>query len=121
MNNKSSIKAGLAVVFSWMLTLAATVIAQEGHPLTGSWSGSRTVDGKNSRILMVMELARDQTISGYVMEQGKRVAVESVTLDPQTWTVTFSLAASDTGIHYKVEAAFEDMGSTTNRKLVGLR
>jgi len=120
MNRKSRIKAGCALLSGWILAVVAAVaLAQEGHPLTGSWSGSRIVDGKSSRVLMVMELQRDRTISGYVMEQGKRAPLEAVVLDPQTWSVSFTLAAADSGLHYKVEATFEDMGSATNRKLIG--
>ena len=110
----------LTRLLGWVMAMAVSVVlAQEGHPLTGSWSGSRSVDGKNSRVLMVMELARDQTISGYVMEQGKRVPLEAVSLDPATWSVTFALGSSDGGPRYTVNATFEDMGSATNRKLVG--
>ncbi len=120
MNKKAGIKKALVRLVGWVMTIAVSlVLAQEGHPLTGSWSGSRTVDGKNSRVLMVMDLARDQTISGYVMEQGKRVPLETVSLDLATWSVTFALGASDGGPRYTVEATFEDMGSATNRKLAG--
>lgn len=119
MNRSSKTKTALALVFGWAMALFAAVsLAQEGHPLTGSWSGNRVVDGKNARILMVMELARDQTISGYVLEKGKKVPVEGVTVDPQTWTVKFSLAATEGAPHYTVEATFEDMGAT-DRQLVG--
>ena len=60
MNRSSKTKTALALVFGWAMALVAAVsLAQEGHPLTGSWSGNRVVDGKNARILMVMELARD--------------------------------------------------------------
>jgi len=94
MNRKVSTAKMLTRLLGWVMAMAVSVVlAQEGHPLTGSWSGSRSVDGKNSRVLMVMELARDQTISGYVMEQGKRVPLEAVSLDPATWSVTFALGS----------------------------
>ena len=120
MNMKVSIGRMLTRLLACVMAIAVSAaLAQEGHPLTGSWSGNRNVDGKNARVLMVMELARDQTISGYVLEQGKRVPLEAVTLDPATWAVSFSLGASEGGPRYKVEAGFEDMGSATNRRLVG--
>ncbi len=109
----------LQLLACWLALSLPAVLAQEGHPLTGSWSGSRSVDGKNARVLLVVELARDQTLSGYMLEQGKRVPLEGVAVDPATWTVTFSLGASEAGPRYSVQARFDDLGSATSRKLLG--
>lgn len=109
----------LQLLACWLALALPAALAQEGHPLTGSWSGNRSVDGKNSRILLVVELARDQTLSGYVLEQGKRVPLESVQVDPATWAVNFALGASEGGPRYTVQASFDDMGSATSRKLLG--
>ena len=120
MKRKMSIKVISIILFGLASLLnVLTGFAQQGHPLTGSWSGYRIVDGKSSRVLLVMDLNRDQTISGYLLEDGQRVPVEAILLDPKSWTVAFSLADSKGGPHYKVEASFKDMGSATNRKLEG--
>lgn len=100
-----------AVVLS---LLASVLSAQEGHPLVGSWSGERMVDGKPSRVLLVMELHRDQTISGYVLESGKKSALQDVALNTDKWSVSFVL---DQG--YKVEGAIGELGSQTLRTITG--
>lgn len=100
-----------AITFS----LAATMLhAQEGHPLNGSWSGERMVDGKASRVLLVMELHRDQTISGYVLENSKRSALQDVVLDTSDWSVSFVLEQG-----YKVEGKIGELGSQTQRTITG--
>ncbi|HWK53787.1 MAG TPA: hypothetical protein VNR18_05410 [Hyphomicrobiales bacterium] len=97
-----------------LLCLGSLAPAQEGYPLNGSWSGQRVVDGANSRILLVMELQRDQSVTGYVIENGKRQALQDVQLHPSDWTVSFSLADG-----YQVEGAIEELGSTSQRKING--
>lgn len=94
--------------------LASLALAQEGHPLNGSWSGERMVDGKASRVLLVIELQRDQTLSGYVLEAGKRSALQDVVLHTDDWSVTFGL---DGG--YQVSGTIGELGSQTARTITG--
>lgn len=116
MSKIDSLKNGWLQMFgAVVLSLLATVLAaQEGHPLVGSWSGDRMVDGKASRVLLVMELHRDQTISGYVLENGKKSALQDVALNTDKWSVSFAL---DEG--YKVEGAIGELGSQTLRTITG--
>lgn len=89
--------------------------AQEGHPLHGSWSGNRVVEGQQSRLLVVMQLERDQSFSGYIIEDRKRIPLKSVVLDPDDWTVTIALEDNS----YQLEGRIEDMGSATGRHIQG--
>ena len=116
MSKIDSLKNGWMLMFgAVVLSLLATVLAaQEGHPLVGSWSGDRMVDGKASRVLLVMELHRDQTISGYVLENGKKSVLQDVALNTDKWSVSFAL---DEG--YKVEGAIGELGSQTLRTITG--
>jgi hypothetical protein len=90
------------------------LFAQEGFPLNGSWSGERQVDGRNSRVLVVMELQRDQSVSGFVIENGKRQLLRNVKLNPQDWTVSFALEDGS-----EVQGQIHDLGSNTERKIHG--
>src|SRR5688572_26193568 len=103
------------LVAAGALSLLATVLnAQEGHPLNGSWSGERMVDGKPSRVLLIMELHRDQTISGYVLENSKRSPLQDVELHTNDWSVSFALEGG-----YKVQGAIGELGSQTLRTITG--
>jgi hypothetical protein len=116
MSKIDSLKNRWTLMFSAVvLALLATVLsAQEGHPLTGSWSGERMIDGKSSRVLLIMELHKDQMISGYVLENGKKSALQDVALNPADWSVSFALDAG-----YKVEGAIGELGSQTQRTITG--
>ena len=115
MSKFDSIKTGWAVMCAVTLALlAAVAFAQEGHPLTGSWSGERMVDGQPSRVLLVMDLQRDQKISGYVLENGKRSELQDVKLNTDAWSVSFAL---DQG--YRVDGAIGELGSQTQRTITG--
>jgi hypothetical protein len=116
MSKLDSLKTGCKRMFATaaLALLATTLNAQEGHPLNGSWSGERMVDGKPSRVLLVMELHRDQTISGYVLENSKRSALQDVALHTDDWSVSFALEDG-----YKVQGAIGELGSQTQRTITG--
>jgi len=116
MSKIDSVKTGWKLMFATavMALLATVLYAQEGHPLNGSWSGERVVDGKPSRVLLVMELHKDQTISGYVLENSKKSALQDVKLNTADWSVSFAL---DQG--YTVEGAIGELGSQTLRTITG--
>ena len=116
MSKFDSFRTGWQLLFAAVaLALLATMsFAQEGHPLNGSWSGERMVDGKPSRVLLVMELHRDQTISGYVLENGKKSALQDVVLHTDDWSVSFALEQG-----YKVEGTIGELGSQRQRTITG--
>jgi hypothetical protein len=96
--------------------------AQQGHPLTGSWSGERSVDGRDSRVLMVLDLQRDQNLSGYVIENRARIPLKSATLNPGDWSVNLVLEGRDRDgdpVSYEVEGTIENLGSWNAREIVG--
>ena len=72
------------------------------------------VDGKPSRILLVMELHRDQTISGYVLENSKKSTLQDVALNTADWSVSFALEQG-----YKVQGVIGELGSQTQRTITG--
>jgi len=106
-----------------LLVLAcAPAGAQEGHPLTGSWSGERSVGGSDSRLLMVLDLQRDQSFAGYVIENRARIPLKSATLNPSNWTVDLVVEGRDrdgNAVSYKMEGTIENLGATTEREIVG--
>ena len=105
-----------------LLSWAVTVTAQQGHPLTGSWSGDRSVDDGTSRVLLVLDLQPDQRITGYILERGARIPLSGVSLDPENWTVSFRGEGTDRAgneVGYAVEGKIENLGSINERAIVG--
>ncbi len=102
-----------------MLSLFASAAwSQEGHPLTGSWSGERLLGTQKSRVLLVLELQRDQSFDGYVLERGRRLPIKRVSLDPASWTAVIELD-DDAEDAYIIDVAIENLGPAFGRKLVG--
>lgn len=116
----NKLKQSVSLVLT--LIMVNTAGAQQGHPLTGSWSGERSVNGRDSRVLMVLDLNRDQSFSGYVIENRARIPLKTATLDPSDWSVNLVLEGQDRDgnpVSYEVAGTIENLGSTTARAIVG--
>jgi hypothetical protein len=105
-----------------LFLVAPFVVAQEGHPLDGTWSGDRIVNGEKVRVLVIMRLLPDQSIEGTVIERGVRLPLQDVTLDPADWSMSLTVdGAGRDGeeIHYRMRGQIENLGSASNRSIVG--
>jgi hypothetical protein len=77
------------------LVLAAPVLAQEGHPLVGSWHGDRG-PGTASRTSVTLIIDWDGTVlSGLVNPVDEHAAVQNEKLNPKDWTVHFEVELKD--------------------------
>jgi len=109
----------IAALALTLLTVSA--LAQQGHPLVGSWSGDwGTTATERHRVLLLLAYDGEE-ISGVINPGRASVALTSATLDPATWSVRLEAAASAAtgGLHYLIEGRIENLGSITDRALVG--
>ena len=99
----------------------ATTLAQEGHPLTGTWSGDWG-SGPSKRTHITMVMAWDgKTVTGTINPGPDAVAVQNITLDVTTWTIRFEAdgkGSADTPVHISAEGRIEDIASA-HRTIVG--
>ncbi len=116
---------GAKVLARWLgllSLLALSALAQHGHPLVGSWSGDWGTDAETRhRVLLVLEY-EDDAISGTIFDAQTRIAISSVTLDPSSWRVVLEADRKDAAgevVHYVIEGTIENLGSVTDRALVG--
>jgi hypothetical protein len=109
--------AGVAV---W-LGAGLPTVAQEGHPLTGTWSGDwGPPAGPRTHLTVVMNWD-GKVVSAVVNPGPEAVAIERVSLDVTDWTVRFEGDAKDQAgapLRIAAEGRLEDLGSW-HRKLVG--
>jgi len=121
---KISTSNWLAFVFSVMLLMAALIShvhAQQGHPLVGSWSGDwGATPNERNRVLLLLDYDGAR-IMGVINPGRASIALTSAVLDPQDWTVRLEAAASEQtdGIRYLIEGRIENLGSITERTIVG--
>ena len=115
---KSSLKIVGLVVF---IGIAAGVIAQEGHPLTGTWSGDWGPSAIQRNHLTLVMSWDGKNISGILNPGDNAVQIPSIFLDVTNWTVRIEADAKDqTGkaVHISAEGKLDDIGSY-HRKLSG--
>jgi hypothetical protein len=112
-----------AVVFSFLTGLAflATGLAQEGHPLVGTWYGDwGPTPTERTQITVVMSWD-GKKISGIIDPGPDAIPLKAVTLDSTTWTVHLEAEAKDRSgkpISIIADGKLENIGSYS-RTLTG--
>jgi hypothetical protein len=104
-----------------ILCVSVLVTAQEGHPLTGTWSGDRESNGSKVRLLLIMDLQPDQRIEGTLIESGARIPLD-ITLNPEDWSVSIIAQGQNRAgdaVNYQANGVIENVGTSTQRMIVG--
>jgi hypothetical protein len=116
-------KACLAKLAASMagVALATFAVAQEGHPVKGSWIGvwdSNETHGNN--VLVILDWDGEQ-ITGMINPGTDNITIDEATLDPDDWTVRIEADAQtrdgDT-IRYVIEGTIEEL-ELPSRSIVG--
>lgn len=104
---KRAIPAGCLAAF---LTIVLAGIAQEGHPLTGTWSGDwgPNLDERN-HVTLVVEYDGDE-IGGLINPGPDSVEVDRIALDPTDWTVRIQ-ASGPGGENIRAEGRLDNLES----------
>lgn len=68
------------------LLVSAPLVAQEGHPLSGTWSGERTSGATRTRVTLVMEW-NGKEVTGTINPGPDALPLDRVTVDYAKWTV----------------------------------
>jgi hypothetical protein len=109
-----------------VLTLAgmsclAPAVAQEGHPLTGTWHGQWSpAPGKENHLVLFMKWDT-KNIVGSINPGPKAVALTAATLDAENWTVHFEGETKDAAGHpvkISADGKLDNIGSY-NRTITG--
>jgi hypothetical protein len=89
-------------------------LAQQGHPLTGTWSGDWGATAtQRTPITFVMNWDGKQ-VTGLLNPGPDSSPLSSVLLDPANWTVRIEMDANDASgksVHVSAEGKLEDIGS----------
>jgi hypothetical protein len=105
-----------AVAFS-----AVLAIAQEGHPLTGTWHGEWSpTPGQHARIVMFMKWD-SKNITGTINPGPKGGPITAATLDADKWTVHLEGDTKDASgklVHISADGKLDNIGSY-NRTITG--
>jgi len=116
---KYTLATGLMALL--LMSWSSWTLAQEGHPLQGTWSGDRTSNGEKVRILLILNHMPDQSIEATLIENGSRIPVD-VTLNPEDWSVSITVdgqTRSGEPLIYSANGTIENLGAVFGRKIVG--
>jgi hypothetical protein len=109
----------LALIVTFSTVLSA--IAQEGHPLTGTWSGDWGPSVSQRNHLTLVMSWDGKNISGVLNPGDNAVQIPSILLDVTNWTVRIEADTKDQSgktVHIAAEGKLDDIGSY-HRKLTG--
>jgi hypothetical protein len=101
--------------------LLGTAVAQEGHPLKGSWLGEwsgNTVHGDN--ILLILNWD-GKTITGMINPGTDNMPLTSASLEPNGWVVKLEAEGKDkdgSAVRYVIEGKLENL-ELPNRSITG--
>ncbi len=121
MRNRAVVPLFLLCLLISLAWAVPSGLAQEGHPLTGSWTGDwgPSLDERNN-ITLVMDWEGEK-IAGFVLLGVNSIPLVNVVLDVTDWTVRFEAKgkdASGSAVDIAAEGRLEDIGSA-HRTITG--
>jgi len=109
-------------ILSVLVAFAAVAIAQEGHPLVGTWYGDWGPSPQQRHDVTMVMTWDGKAIGGTIDPGPDAVPFKTATLDSSTWTVHIEAERPAKGaapaVHYTIEGTLANLGSY-NRTLSG--
>ena len=110
-----------AVILSGAMLLAPWLIAQEGHPLKGTWHGSWGVNAADrTPVTLVMDWD-GKSVTGIMNPGARSSPIEKTALDPSGWQFHFESNYKDRSgatARISIDAKIQDVTSP-RRSLIG--
>lgn len=111
----------VALTLVCVLVAGGSAIAQEGHPLKGSWLGSWGPSTTHSDDILVVLDWDGKAISGVINPGTDNMPVRNATLNPDGWLVRFETEGKDragNAVAYVIEGKIEGL-AFHNRTITG--
>jgi hypothetical protein len=112
----------LSILGSSLLLLAGcAALAQEGHPLTGTWHGEWSPAPNQQNHLVLFMKYDGKQVNGSINPGPRAIPLKTVTLDPTKWTVHLEGDGKDKNgnpVHVVADGKIDDLGSY-NRTISG--
>jgi hypothetical protein len=101
--------------------VAVPAIAQEGHPLKGSWLGSWTGNKTLGNDVLIVMTWDGKNITGTINPGTDNIAIKSASLNPEGWLVHIEADAKDKQgnvVGYTIDGKIENL-PLANRVVTG--
>jgi hypothetical protein len=108
------------VALSFVALAGAPAVAQEGHPLKGSWIGTWANNKLHGNDVLLVMSWDGKAITGVINPGTDDIRFKTATLDPEKWTVHIEAdAKSKAGtVTYVLDGKIENL-AMHNRTIVG--
>ncbi len=93
---------GLSVIIG-VVFLSSAALAQEGHPLKGSWIGEWSGNTALGDFVLIVMDWNGEEVTGMINPGTDNIEIDNVELDPSDWSVVIS--ADD----YTIDATIENL------------
>ena len=100
---------------------ASSAVAQEGHPLKGSWLGAWTGNKNHSPDIVVVLNWDGKAITGMINPGTDNIPIKNATLNPEGWVVHLEADAKDksgTVLNYVMDGKIQNL-PLNNRFITG--
>jgi hypothetical protein len=104
-----------------VLAVVLSALGQEGHPLTGTWSGDWGPNATQRSHLTVVLSWDGKAVTGTINPGPEAVQIGNVVLDVTNWTVRINVDGKDASgkpVRIAAEGKIDDLASA-HRKLTG--
>jgi len=101
--------------------LAVPALAQEGHPLKGSWLGTWTGNKVHGNDVLLVMTWDGKNVTGTINPGTDNIAIKNATLNPEGWLVHIEADAKDKSgqpIAYTIDGKIENL-PLANRIVTG--
>ena len=101
--------------------LASPAMAQEGHPLKGSWLGTWSPNKAHGNEVLIVLNWDGKAITGMINPGTDNIPIKAATLNPDGWQVHIEAegkAPSGTVLNYVIDGKIENL-ALPNRSVVG--
>ena len=101
----------LVLTLALVALAGGAAVAQEGHPLKGSWIGTWAGNKVHGEDVLFVLNWDGKAITGMINPGTDNIAIKSATLDPDKWTVHFEADAKDKAgaIGYVIDGKIENL------------
>jgi hypothetical protein len=111
----------LILALSLSSLAASSAVAQEGHPLKGSWLGTWTGNTSHSPDVVLVLNWDGKAITGIINPGTDNLAIKNATLNPEGWVVHLEADAKDgsgRALTYIIDGTIDNL-HVPNRGIVG--
>jgi hypothetical protein len=114
-------RASIVLIALSVVCLGAPAVAQEGHPLKGSWLGTWAGNAVHGNDVLVVMSWDGKAITGTINPGTDNLVIKNATLNPEGWLVHLEADAKDRSgkpITYMIDGKIENL-AFHNRSITG--